>query len=80
MNNHPINHYSLPSDVRDALEHIVDHFWSIAESQYRTREPGDRSGHVFRSLTTVQKWLKALSGQKVDNQIIPSIRGEGWSL
>lgn len=48
---------AMPREVREALEHVIDHHWDDAHQEFMCQAASDRSGHVFLSMQTVQRWL-----------------------
>lgn len=70
----------LPAEVQDALEHLLDEYWTEERVSYYCLEPRVRPGHVFESLQTIQRWITAMPPVSGDMVSPAAIRGKDWSL
>lgn len=56
------NTEGLPSELVQALEALLDHYWSDESSHFlAATDPGIRQSHVFNHLRTLDCWMKGLA-------------------
>jgi len=74
------NRASVPTEVRAALEQLVDYLWDDERSDFENRSPNDRRGHVFEAVRQLQAFLNDPETPSGCIRQAASVRGEGWSL